>query len=446
MILKPHRTNSRVFSQVLIVMVAMPLVVSFSPAILIAQSTAKSKSTAWSQWRGPSRDGKIAADSNWPNSIDENSLQQSWQIKLGPSYSGPIVSETMVFTTETVNKSHEVVRAVDRKTGELKWETKWEGAMKVPFFARSNGDWIRSTPAFDGKFLYVGGIRDVLVCLNAESGDEVWRFDFVEQTGTGLPSFGFVCSPLIDGEFVYVQAGGGLCKLEKSTGKLVWRKLTDGGGMNGSAFSSPIITKIAGENQLLVQTRESLVGVNPESGEKLWSVKIPTFRGMNILTPTVYKNGIFTSAYGGSTKMIGLDKVENQFQPSTTWTNRATGYMSSPVMIGKHIYLHLRNQRFTCIDLETGESKWTSKPYGKYWSLVANEKQILALDERGDLLLINANPEAFEVVESRKVSDESAWAHLAISGQQIFVRGLNKLTCYTWKDSQSTRDNSKVEK
>ena len=144
--------------------------------------------------------------------------------------------------------------------------------------------------------------------------------------------------------------------------------------------------------------------------------------------------------------MIGLDKVENEFQTSMKWENRATGYMSSPVIIGKHIYLHMRNQRFTCIDLETGESKWTTKPYGKYWSLITNGKQILALDERGDLMLINANPEEFELLESRKVSSESAWAHLAVSDQQIFVRGLNSLTCYGWEDSQAAKVGTKVEK
>ena len=205
--------------------------------------------------------------------------------------------------------------------------------------------------------------------------------------------------------------------------------------MYGSAFSSPYMATVADKKQLLVQTRESLVGVDPENGETLWSVKIPTFRGMNILTPTVYKDGVFTSAYGGSTKMIGVSQSSNSFQTKEKWNNRVTGYMSSPVIIDKHVYLHLRNQRFTCIDLESGETKWTSKPFGKYWSLVANGNQILALDERGDLLLIKATPEKFDLVESRKVSRESSWAHLAVCDGQIFVRELNALTCYRWESA-----------
>jgi glycosyltransferase involved in cell wall biosynthesis len=71
------------------------------------------------------------------------------------------------------------------------------------------------------------GMRDVLVCLDAATGAERWRADFVEQFKSPLPAFGFVCSPLVVGDFVYVQAGAGFCKLDKQTGKVLWRVLTD---------------------------------------------------------------------------------------------------------------------------------------------------------------------------------------------------------------------------
>ncbi len=108
--------------------------------------------------------------------------------------------------------------------------------------------------------------------------------------------------------------------------------------------------------------------------------------------------------------------------------------MSTPVVINGHAYLHLRNQRFTCIDLATGESKWTTKPYGKYWSMVANGDRILALDQRGEILLIHATPEKFELVDSRKLTDDETWAHLAVAGDEVFVRELNAMTVYRWSD------------
>jgi outer membrane protein assembly factor BamB len=387
----------------------------------------------WTQWRGPQRDGKLAA-AQWPESLSEANLKLRWNVDLEPSYSGPLIVGDRVFVTETRDKKAEVVRALDRHTGETLWETTWEGALSVPFFAKANGDWIRSTPAYDDGRLLVGGMRDVLVCLDAETGKELWRVDFVQQLGAPVPDFGFVCSPLVEGNFIYVQAGGSLVKLDKTTGSILWRALEDGGGMFGSAFSSPVLETIAGVPQLLVQTRTKLAGVDPESGQVLWSKEIAAFRGMNILTPTVYKDGIFTSSYGGKSLMLQLSRNEaGQWSVEEKWTLKAEGYMSTPVVIDGHAYLHLKNQRFTCIDLETGESKWTTRPYGKYWSMIASGDRILALDANGSLHLVQANPEKFDWLGTVKVSEQETWAHLGIAGDQVFVRELKGLRVFEWK-------------
>ncbi|MGE3314115.1 MAG: PQQ-binding-like beta-propeller repeat protein [Planctomycetaceae bacterium] len=345
------------------------------------------------------------------------------------------MSEELVFVTETKDKKEEVVKAFDRMNGQLRWEKSWAGSLSVPFFAKENGDWIRATPAYDGKRLYVAGMRDVLVCLDANSGAEQWRVDFVKAFGSPLPAFGFVSSPLIDGDHVFVQAGSACVKLEKGTGKVVWRVLQDSGGMFGSAFASPYLTQLADTRQLLVQTREKLAGLNPGNGDVLWSQNIPAFRGMNILTPTTGGNTVFTSANGGKSLLISVstEGSKPELKAAEKWTNKATGYMSSPVLINDHIYLHLRNQRFTCISVASGESRWTTRPFGKYWSLVTNGQKILALDERGELLLIRANPEKFELIETRKISEDPTWAHLAVCGDQLFIRELNAIAAYHWK-------------
>jgi outer membrane protein assembly factor BamB len=369
---------------------------------------------------------------NWPETVDQSTLKRTWSVKLGPSYSGPIVVGDQVFTTETRDKMYEVVTAFNRKTGEKIWSAEWEGAMSVPFFARSNGDWIRATPAYSEGRLYVAGMRDVLVCLDAETGAKIWKVDFPAKMGTSLPSFGFVCSPLVDGNAVYVQAGGGFCKLDKDTGEVIWRGLDDGGGMNGSAFSSPIIETIAGKRQAIVQTRPSLCGVDLETGKTLWSQNIPTFRGMNIITPTVYGDSLFNSSYGGTTQLISLSSSGENFQTSQKWNLPAQGYMTTPVVIDGHAYTHLRNQRFACYDLANGIEKWRTKPYGKYASLVACGDKILALDQKGELMMIRANPEKFELIGSRNVGDDS-WAHLAVRGNQLFIRNLNELVAFEWQ-------------
>ena len=205
--------------------------------------------------------------------------------------------------------------------------------------------------------------------------------------------------------------------------------------MNGSAFSSPVLAKIAGQQQLIVQTRQKLAGVDPELGKVLWTQVVPAFRGMNIVTPVVVGDAIFTSSYQNKSWLYHVTKNNADYTVAEAWSNNAKGYMSTPVVINGYVYLHLGNQRFTCINLGTGERAWTSPPFGKYASLVAQGDQILAIDQRGELLLIKANPKQFELVDNVKIADSETWAHLAISGDELFIRELDAIAAYRWKSA-----------
>ena len=277
-------------------------------------------------------------------------------------------------------------------------------------------------------------MRDVLVCLDAQTGSVKWRVDFMDQLKSDLPAFGMVCSPLVIGEHVYIQAGASFLKLNKRNGDIVWRTLKEEDGMMGSAFSSPTMTSINGVPQLLVQTRKRLAGVDPETGKELWGEDIEAFRGMNILTPVMYDEQVFTSAYGGQSHLFRLTKEGMNWSAKEAWQTKQQGYMSTPVVIDGHAYLHLRNQRFVCLDLKTGEEKWTTKPFGKYWSLVANGTKILALDESGVLRLIEANPKEYTLLDERQVSEEPAWAHLAVCDSEVCIRSLRRLTVMQWEE------------
>ncbi|MBG88436.1 MAG: pyrrolo-quinoline quinone [Verrucomicrobiales bacterium] len=387
----------------------------------------------WPQWRGPHRDAKIHDADPWPLSLKPSHLSQVWRVDLDKSYSGPVVVGSRIFTTETVDKTIERVTAFDLSTGKKVWQNEWAGAMKVPFFAAKNGSWIRATPASDGTLLFVPGIRDTLTAIDIESGTKIWQLDFTKEMKSPLPSFGTVCSPLIDGNFLYIQAGAGFCKLDKTRGKIIWRTAADKGGMYGSAFSSPIKANLAGKDVFIVQSREAMQIIDASNGNVDWVQPIKAFRGMNILTPTVHDGHIFTSSYGGRSHVFEAHLNNGRIGLVEKWNAKHQGYMSSPVVVNGVIYHHLRNQRLIALDLKTGEELWNeSARFGKYWSMVANGDQILALDQKGILRLFNANRERFDLVDSRVVGDDT-WAHLAVAGKNLVIRELNALAVYQWK-------------
>jgi len=402
-------------------------------ALLCIPLAQAAEPASWDQWRGPSRDGILKNAQVWP--ADFKGFQAVWSVEnLGPSYSGPIISSDSVFTTETIAKKTERVTAYDRATGKLRWKAEWEGSVSVPFFAAANGSWIRATPAFDGERLYVAGIKDLLVCLDAKTGKELWRYDFVKEQKSEVPTFGFVSSPLVDSQAVYVQAGGGFAKLDKLSGKLLWLTLKDGGGTNGSAFSSPMFAKLGATDQIVVQTRTKMAGVDSNTGKSLWTKEIPSFRGMNVLTPVIFGDTVFTSTYGGNTQGFKVLGSTGELRTENAWNFKYEGNMSTPVVVGDHAYYLGKDQRAICVNLKDGKEAWRSeKRFGKYWNLVANGDRILALDERGTLFLLKANPMEMEILAEKKLPRSDTWAHLALYGDEIAIRDLSSLTLYRWK-------------
>src|SRR3954464_698964 len=123
----------------------------------------------WPQWRGPTRDGVTTGDP-FPDRLA--SLKQVWRVELGPSYSGPIVLADRVIVTESPDDKTEAVRALDRDTGKELWIARWPGGQPVISEAKPRGEAIRATPASDGKVVYVGGMHDLLVCLDVADGKE----------------------------------------------------------------------------------------------------------------------------------------------------------------------------------------------------------------------------------------------------------------------------------
>lgn len=391
--------------------------------------------SGWSQWRGASRDGSVGG-APWPEDLE--TVQRMWRIELGKGYASPVVAADRVFVSGSAEDGTVTVRALDRASGRELWSRSWQAGTQVPFFAASHGTWVRSTPAWDGSTLYVGDMRETIVALDGESGEQRWRLDVPRELGTGVPSFGFASSPLLQDGFLYAQGASSLLKIDTADGSVVWRALAGSSDiMTDGAFSSPVIATIAGVSQVVVFTRKALAGVAADSGRVLWAQEVPNFRGMNIVTPLVVGDSVFLSQYRNGSYRYDVSREDGRFDVRQAWSQKASGYMSSPVLFEGHVYQHLGNGRLTCIELSSGTETWRTEPLGEYWSMLRQGGRILSLSSEGVLRLLWADPTGYRVIDEREVATTPTWGHVAADNGQVFVRELEALSVFAWRHRET---------
>ncbi len=64
--------------------------------------------------------------------------------------------------------------------------------------------------------------------------------------------------------------------------------------------------------------------------------------------------------------------------------------------------------------------------------MVANGDKLLALDESGELLLIQSSPKEIKLIDRHRVADYS-WAHVAVVNNEVFVRSLDEMKVFVWQ-------------
>ena len=126
----------------------------------------------WPQWRGPNRDASAAsfkAPKTWPKE-----LTQKWKVTVGEGVATPaLVGDRLyVFSREQGN---EITRAINAADGQELWQEKYESLGATGGAAQHSGP--RSSPAVANGKVVTLGVRGVISCLDAATGQKLWRKD-----------------------------------------------------------------------------------------------------------------------------------------------------------------------------------------------------------------------------------------------------------------------------
>ncbi|MGL4463528.1 MAG: PQQ-binding-like beta-propeller repeat protein, partial [Planctomycetia bacterium] len=198
-------------------------------------------------YRGLNREGVVPEGPALFEDLAATPPREVWRQLCGAGYAGFTVAGDALVTIEQ-RRNEEAVVAYDRATGRERWIYK-----QPAFFDEAmGGPGPRATPVVVDGDVYALGATGLLVRLDGATGDAKWSTNILaDASATNLP-WAMSGSPLVYDRFVVVNPGGttegnGVVAYDRETGKKTW-----GAGGNPAAYSSPVLTELAGVKQVVV--------------------------------------------------------------------------------------------------------------------------------------------------------------------------------------------------
>ncbi len=414
-------------------------------AILQAGCSAP-RAAEWPQWGGPNRDFSVhsarLAD-KWP----DDGPTRVWHRELGDGYATITVDNGRLYTMYRTDEDEFTV-ALDAGTGKTIWEHRNPSPF-TPLMAEF-GAGPHSTPLIVGNRLYTIGSNAVMHCFNKRTGRVLWKHDLVKEYGGPVPGRGYGCSPIAYKNTVIVPVdrpredqegqsetaeettaeakekeaveGQTLMAFDQKSGKLVWKALD-----LPISYSSPILIKFQGQDQLVLFAAQDLVGVNPDDGTLLWQHPYKTKYGANITTPLWNGDDLLflSAAYGSGSRVIKLTSKDGKTVPEELWhTKKMRVHHANVIGVGNYVYGSSGDfgpAFFMGMNLETGKIAWRERGFKKATCVYADGKVII-LDEDGKLALATATPDGLTVHSQCQVSEPYSWAAPTIAGTTLYVR------------------------
>ncbi len=298
-------------------------------------------------------------------------------------------------------------------------------------YRNSFGDGPRGTPTVDGDRVYAEGGNGDLTCLDVATGKTIWHVNLAADLGGGRPGWGYSESPLIVGDLIVVTPGGRqgtMAALNKKSGEVVWRstEVTE-----GAHYSSPMLARLAGTEQIVQFARESVFGVTLEGGKFLWKYSGANNGTANVCTPVIDNDHVLaTSSYGKGAGLVHISGGGDAPQAEEVYFEKKMAVQhGGAVKVGDYIYGF--GSGLVCMNYLTGEIAWQSRSVGK-GSLSYADGHLYCVGERNEIGLVEANPEKYVEKGRFKVakSKRALWPHPVIANGRLYIRDLGALTCY----------------
>lgn len=398
---------------------------------------------SWTGFRGNSREG-FSIDPRAPApSADKSAVplartwepagpRQIWSIELGEGYAGAAVSNGRVYIMDyDRDKKQDALRCLSLADGQEIWR------FAYPVAVKRNHGMSRTVPAISGSNVVAIGPKCHVVCVDANTGDLRWGLDLVRQFGATVPPWYSGQCPLIDNGAVILAPGGKdalLLSVELATGRILWQTPNPKGWK--MTHSSIMPMDFAGQRLYVYCATLGVVGVSAKDGALLWDTTDWKISLATVPSPVVLDDGriFFSGGYNAGSLMLELSQHEGRFHTKSAFkldpeTFGAT--QQTPILFEGHLYGVRPDGQLVCLDLD-GKVLWASGSghlFGLGSFLMANGL-IFALNDSGNLSLIDATPEKFRLLAQAQVlQGHESWGPMALAGGRLLARDLTRMVC-----------------
>ncbi len=401
-------------------------------ALLVGANSLFAAGNDWPQWRGPNHDD-ISPETGLLKDWPAGGPKLVWEIKdIGAGYSAVSIMGNRIYTAGDKG-SESFVEALNLGDGKLVWSAKLgkAGTVGQPQFEGP-----RATPTTDGELVFAVSQWGEMVCLQADTGKEVWHKDYTKDFGGACPFWGYAESPLIDGDKVVVTPGGSqgaVVALNKKTGAVIWQSkdFTD-----AAHYSSLIIAEPGGVRQYITLTPTSVAGIAAADGKLLW--KAPRKGQVAVIPTPIYSDGFVyvTSGYGAGCSLFKITSDGGKFSAEQVYSTKVmVNHHGGVVKVGDFIYGFSDGKGWTCQDFKTGEAKWQDKEKLGKGSLVYADSRLYLRqeDKKGTVALIEASTEGYKEhgrFDQPDRSSKNSWPHPVVAGGKLYLRDQDVLLCY----------------
>jgi len=361
----------------------------------------------WYRWRGPDLNG-ISKETGWNAQWPAEGPKQLWKASVGTGFSSFSVSQGRVYTMGNAN-NNDTIFCLEAATGKVLWQHSYP----CPLDAKNFEGGPCATPTVADGRVYTFSRKGEVFCLDAAKGSVIWSKNLNKELGLEIPTWGCASSALVEGSMVVVNMGSAGVALDPTSGKVVWVSAKTPG-----AYATPVPVTIGGDRCLAIMSCQSLIAVKAAGGQQVWSYSWKTSYDVNAADPVLDGDKLFISSgynHGGSVLKFtgqGAEKV---------WENKnIRNHFNTCVLWQGHLY-GPDDSGLRCLAFDTGDLKWTYGAFGKGSLMVADGK-LVALSEKGELIIAEPAPAEFKPISRAKVLTGKCWTMPVLSNGHIYCR------------------------